>query len=100
MDQKLLNRIAWSEIDRQGTEVFVDLSFQLIKDHQKRQEELVSEETIRCIHNAAFFECLKKNNPTGPRKERMAYLRFADTLKPKFFEIAEAMQNFQPTKST
>jgi len=100
MDQKLLNRIAWSEINRQSSEVYMDLSFRLHDDRQKRQEELVSEETIRCIHNAVLFECLKKNNPTGPRKEYIAYLHFADTLKPKFFKIAETMQNFQPTKST
>lgn len=98
MDQNLLNRIALNEIDRQSTEVFVNLSLRLYDDHHKRREDLVSEELVRCVHNAALFKCLGTTNVTGPIKERMAYLRFADTLKPNFFEIAEAMQNFKPTK--
>ena len=100
MDQNLLSRIALNEIDRQSAKVFVDLSFRLYDDHQKRRKELVSEEMVRCIHNAALFKCLMSTNTTGPLKERMDYLHLANIFKPNFFKIAEAIQNFQPNKST
>jgi len=97
MNENLLNAMAWDEMGRQSSEVFVDLNVCLYDDHQKRQE-LISKETVRCVHNDALFKCLRTINSTVPIKKYMEYLRFADTLKPKFFEIAEALKGFQPTK--
>ena len=98
MDQELLNKIAWNKIEIESSVIFSNLVFQLYNDRQKRLEAMISEEMIRCIHNAALFNCFTNTNVTGPLKERMKYLRFADTFKPIYFDIAEAMQNFKPIK--
>ena len=98
MNENLLNAMAWDEMGRQSSEVFVGLNVRLYDDFQKRQE-LISKETIRGIHNEALFKCLRAINSTAHIKGYLEYLRFADTLKPNFFDITEALKDFQPTES-
>jgi hypothetical protein len=96
MDQKQRHEMALKALDDQCTEAFVVLSICLERDRSKRQEYL-PQDVVRYIHNDALFECLRVVNSAVSIKTVMEYRRFADTLRPKFFEIVEALRNFQPT---
>ncbi|MHB9068800.1 MAG: hypothetical protein ACYC54_00360 [Sedimentisphaerales bacterium] len=96
MDQKQRHELALKALDNQCTEAFVMLSLCLDRDRFQRQR-CIPQDVMRYIHNEALFGCLRTVNSTASLKSIKEYLRFADTLKPKFFEIVEAIRNFQPT---
>jgi len=103
MDQKLLNTIALNVIDTHRAEVFVELRELLSKDCQKRQEK-ISGEVVHHVHNTVLFDCLVWLNPLYSIEDTSEtawreYLRFADTLQPKFREIVEALKDFKPTNN-
>lgn len=106
MEQNLLNKIAWQEIKRQSGELFVGLTLRLDGDHRDRQKEMISEKMIRCVQNVVLFDCIRViNSPTetsnstiNTPKQYMEYMRFAETLRPKIFEVAEALKGFQPVE--
>lgn len=96
MKQKTKHPIDLKAFDKYCTEVHIMLSLCLDRDRFQRQR-CIPQDVMRYIHNEALFGCIRTVNSTASIKSIKEYLRFADTLKPKFFEIVEALRNFQPT---
>ena len=101
MNQMQLNAVAMNLIQNQSAEVAEKIGDLLHEDAKKRAK-LISGPPLHYIHNAALFECLVilnsfcmvKNHTEQAAKE---YTRFAETLKPKFLELVEALKDFQLT---
>ncbi|MFA6186353.1 MAG: hypothetical protein WC770_03955 [Phycisphaerae bacterium] len=103
MDQKLLNTIALDAIERHRTEVFRELRDLLEEDCKKRQGHIPGE-AIHHVHNVVLFDCLVLLNPFFSRENDSEnawreYLRFADTLEPKFREIVNNLKDFRPASN-
>jgi hypothetical protein len=101
MDQKLLNTIALDTLESHHNQVCSKLRGLFNHDIKKRSKDLPGA-AVYHVHNTSLFECLVCLNPVFCRKNRSEqafdeYMQFAETLKPKFMEIVEALKDFQPT---
>jgi len=102
MDQVELNRVAMSFIRAEVSAVAKKLRQTLSSDVKKRSQR-VSGATLHHIHNMAMFECIAWLNSLvaidkDASKEAIDdYVRLAETLRPKFREIIDALKDFQPT---
>ena len=101
MNQIELNRIAVNFIERQSVEVATKLREVLYEDAEERSERIAGP-ALHYIHNIALFDCLvgintlfmNENNSNEAIKE---YADYAETLRPKFLDIMEALKDFRPT---
>ena len=101
MDQKLLNMIALDTIDSHHCQVVSKLKDFFNRDIKKRSKDLPGA-AVHHVHNTSLFECLIWMNPVFCRTNKSEqafdeYMKFAETLKPKFMEIVESLKDFQPT---
>lgn len=101
MDQKLLNTIALDTLASHRSQVCSKLRDFFNRDGKKRGRELPGA-AVHHVHNTSLFECLVWLNPVFCRKDKSEkafdeYTKFAETLRPNFMEIVEALKDFQPT---
>lgn len=103
MNQLELNNMATRFIQMQSTEVAAKLNRVLGADAQERAK-LVSGPPLHYIHNMAIFDCFAALNAMflmeDPSPEAVhQYTAFAETLRPRFIDLMEEFQDFQPEES-
>lgn len=99
MNQIELNKIAMTFLRSQSAEVAYKIR-ELF--HEDAQERKLSGPPLHYIHNIALFDCLvflnsffaMENNSKEAVRE---YAEYAETLRPKFQDIMESLQDFEPT---
>ena len=101
MNQLELNTIAMNFIEHQSAEVAAKIKDVFHKDAQERSDRITGS-ALHYIHNIALFDCLVMLNTffTSEDKSQEAvneYLKYAETLKLKFFDIMEFLKDFEPT---
>lgn len=102
MNQTELNRIANNYIQLQSGEIASKITSVLSEDLHKRSTEL-NGPTIHHIHNEALFHSLVILNSISLTENRSKetvheFCSLAESLKPKFMEIIEALKDFQSTR--
>jgi hypothetical protein len=100
MNQIELNRIAMNYIEMQSIGVASKIDFILTYDLDKKTKEH-NGPTIHHIHNLAIYNSLVKLNSlfliNNYSEDAVSeYCELAESLKPKFMEIIEALKDFQP----
>ena len=101
MNQIELNRIAMSFIKSQSIEVAEKLRDVLHNDVEHRAKQIAGP-PLHYIHNMALFDCLASINTffiTEDSSDEVVkqYADYAETLRPKFLDIMEALKDFRPT---
>jgi hypothetical protein len=104
MNQTELNRIALNYIQLQSGEIASKITGVLREDLHKRTTEL-NGPTIHHMHNEALFHSLVTLNSLSLAENRSKdavheFCSLAESLKPKFMEIVEALKDFQPSSET
>ena len=104
MDQSELNKVEFDSLRIQSVEVAAKSQKILLCDAEERSKK-VPWEVLHHIHNMSLFECLVWLNSMAlfsqDDSEELLneYTCFAETLRPKFLDIVEALKDFQPTES-
>ncbi len=80
--------------------LFNDLGETLLQNIESGKMEL-SEEAIPCVYNISLFYLLLKINglytyDLNSQTIREQYIKFAETMETKFWDIVEELNNFQP----
>ena len=101
MNQLEINKIAMHFIESQSAEVAARIRSLLYEDAEKRSEQIAGP-ALHHIHNIALFDCLVMLNTffiieDKSREAVNEYLKYAETIKPKFLEIMESLKDFKPT---
>ena len=101
MNQIAMNRIAANFIDMQSIELASKLKKILLADIQKKTE-YIDGPTAHHIHNRALFNVLLAINcifvkDFQSRSARQQYLEHAKELESRFFDIVDALKDFEPT---
>jgi len=101
MNQLELNTIAMNFIEHQSAEVAAKIKDVFHKDAQERSEQIAGP-TLHYIHNIALFDCLVMLNTffmveNKSQESVNEYLKYAETLRPKFLDIMESLKDFEPT---
>ena len=102
MNQIQLNRIAMDFIQNQSLEVARKLKVVLADDLRERVKE-TGGPAVHYIHNIALFDCLASINTffiheNDSEEAVRQYADYAETLRPKFLDIMEALKDFRPTE--
>ena len=100
MNQIELNKIANHYINKQSFELSEKLEKVLLEDVVAKKKEM-SGPTLHHVHNMSLFFLLlnincfyvQKSNSQAATEQ---YLELAETLRPKFLEIVEALKDFRP----
>lgn len=100
MNQIELNRMANHYINKQSYELSEKLENVLFEDIAAKKEEM-SGPMLHHVHNTSLFFALLNINCFYLRQSNSEaateqYLKLAETLRPKFLEIVEALKDFQP----
>ncbi|MFC1762826.1 hypothetical protein ACFL6U_12205 [Planctomycetota bacterium] len=101
MNQLELNQIAQAFVQQQSVEVARSVKSVLSKDLDERVQELPGL-AVRHIHNMALFNVLlginlqfqSENNQESALRECLTH---AESIRPKFLDIIESLQDFQPS---
>jgi len=101
MNQIELNKIAMSFLKNKSDEVASKLREVLRKDVQKRVGQ-ISGRALNHIHNMALFNSLICVNALFAEKNdsmdaTIEYAKHVETLRPKFLDLVESLQDFEPT---
>lgn len=100
MNQIELNRIANHYINKESFELSKKLEKILYEDLAAKKED-ISGPVLHHIHNTSLFFLLLNINcfyvkQSGSQAATRQYLELAESLKPKFMEIIEALKDFRP----
>lgn len=99
MNQKQLNQIAVSFINKESEKVADKLKETLKKDASECKLP-VSKEGMHHIHTQAIFNLLRiiiiicYGNKDASEQEVKEYLRYAESLRPEYMNIVEALKDF------
>ena len=101
MNQIELNRIAMSFVKSQSIEVAEKLRDVLHNDVEHRAKQIAGP-PLHYIHNMALFDCLVMLNTffiskDNSKEAASEYVKYAETLRPKFLDIMESLKDFEPT---
>ncbi len=104
MNQMTMNQIAMSFLRNQSHEVSSKIKQLLAEDAEERIHH-VDGPVLHHIHNHAIFEVLLQINALftqGHKSEDAVreYLKQAEPLKSQFFDIVDALKNFEPSAET
>jgi len=100
MNQLELNHVALRCIQMRIREVGAKLTQVLCEDREERAR-LVSGPLLHYIHNMALFDCFAALNAVFAADDHSAedvhqYIEYAETLRPKFIDLMEELQDFRP----
>lgn len=101
MNQIAMNRIAANFIDMQSIELASELKKLLLANIQKKSE-YIDGPTLHHIHNRTLFNVLLAINcifmkDFQSRTARRQYIEHAKELESRFFDIVDALKDFEPT---
>ena len=101
MNQIAMNRLAANFIDIQSLELGSKLRKVFLADLRKKIEH-IDGPTVHHIHNRALFNVLLAINcifvkDFQSRTARRQYLARAKELESRFFDIVDALKDFEPT---
>lgn len=102
MNQKELNKVAINYIEKQSIELASKIDMLLTADLLVKGESLDGP-VIHHMHNLALYYSLVKLNSlfqiTNKSKDAAReYCIFAESMKSKFLEMVESLQDFQPAE--
>lgn len=102
MNQIEMNRIAMSFIQNQSIEVAKKLDAVLAQDLEEKATK-IGGPAVHYVHTMAMFDCLASINTFFANENRSdeavnEYIKYAETLRPRFLDIVEALKDFRPGK--
>ena len=101
MNQTELNKIAEHFLRDQSIEVAAKLRNALHEDAEERSQR-IGGLALHYVHNISLFDCCVWLNSfftmEDDSKEAVEeYVRYVETLRPKFLDLLESLRDFEPS---